>query len=119
MKKSNSKGHQKCAISGLLLPPSDLVPLELLRYAIITRIRKDHPNLPDHAFISRREANRYRLAYVEDLLRAERGELSTLEQQVAGSLAEGELITANIEKDYATSRTFSERASDDPCQLWR
>ena len=59
--------------------------------------------------ISRQEASRYRTAYVEELLRAERGELSHLEQQVA----QGDLISANIEKDYGARRTLAERVSDD------
>lgn len=113
MKKRISKAQQKCAISGLAYPASDLVPLELLRHAIVERIRRDHPTLTAGAVISRQEANRYRSAYVEELLRAERGELSDLEQQVAHSLTEGDLISANIERDYGTQRTLAERASDD------
>lgn len=84
-----------------------------MRHAIVERIRRDHPKLAPHALISREEANRYRAAYVEELLRTERGELSHLEQQVARSLAEGDLISANIEKDYSVRRTLAERASDD------
>jgi uncharacterized membrane protein len=102
----------KCAITGVVHPASDLVPLELLKRSLVERIRKDHPELPPDAVISREEANRYRTAYVEELLVTERGELSSLEQQVARSLVEGELISANIEKDYAKRRSFSERASD-------
>src|SRR6185436_19983259 len=61
----------------------------------------------------RDEVNRYRALYAEELLREERGELSNLEQQVAKSLAEGDLISENIEKDYDISRSIGERASDD------
>ncbi|WP_246737385.1 hypothetical protein [Nordella sp. HKS 07] len=85
------------------------VPQELLRHAIVERIRKEHPTLTSDAVISRQEASRYRTAYVEELLRAERGELSHLEQQVA----QGDLISANIEKDYGARRTLAERVSDD------
>lgn len=113
LKKHSSGTQRKSAISGVAHPASDLVPLELLRHAIVERIRKDHPKLALHALISREEANRYRAAYVEELLRAERGELSHLEQQVARSLAEGDLISANIETDYSARRSIAERASDD------
>lgn len=113
MKKRTLRAQQKCAISGLDYPASELVPLELLRHAIVEKIRKDHPTLASDAVISRHEAGRYRTAYVEELLRAERGELSHLEQEVARSLTEGDLISANIEEDYGARRTLAERASDD------
>jgi uncharacterized membrane protein len=112
MRQQKSPVKTKCAISGIAHPPSELVPIELLRHSLAERIRKDHPALPDHALISRQEANRYRTAYVEELLVAERGELSNLEQQVARSLVEGELVSANIEKDFAIRRSFADRASD-------
>ena len=112
MKRRKTQKRPICAITGVQHPACDLIPIELVRQAIVERIRKDHPTLPEHATISRQEANRYRTIYVEELLIAERGELSHLEQDVAKSLVEGELISANIEKDYATRLTFSERASD-------
>jgi uncharacterized membrane protein len=112
MRRSKADAKSRCAISGVAHPASDLIPIELLRRPLAERIRKDHPALPADALISRREANRYRTAYVEELLIAERGELSNLEEQVARSLVEGELISANIEKDYAARRSFPERASD-------
>jgi uncharacterized membrane protein len=112
MRQPKTNAKSRCAISGLAHPASNLIPIELLRRSLAERIRKDHPELPADALISRQEANRYRTAYVEELLVAERGELSNLEQQVARSLVEGELLSQNIEKDYATRRSFSERASD-------
>ena len=112
MRQQKPAAKSRCSISGVVHPASELFPIELLRRSLAERIRKDHPELPANALISRQEANRYRTAYVEELLIAERGELSNLEQQVARSLVEGELISANIEKDYATRRNFSERASD-------
>ncbi|WP_119390787.1 DUF1003 domain-containing protein [Taklimakanibacter lacteus] len=112
MKKRKPDAKSRCAVTGLAYPVHDLIPIELLRQAIVDRVRKDHPKLPNHAMISRQESNRYRAAYVEEMLIAERGELSHLEQQVARSLVEGDLISANIEKDYAIRRSFAERASD-------
>lgn len=112
MSRHEMNSKPKCAITGLAHAASELISIDLLRPSLAGRIRKDHPSLPAHALISRQEANRYRTLYVEELLIAERGELSSLEQQVARSLVEGELVSANIEKEYATQRSFPERASD-------
>src|SRR5437868_5261634 len=111
-KQNHMKSDQKCAISGRALPRSQLVPIELLRPPIADRIRKDHPELLPEALVGRREADRYRILYVEDLLKEERGELSDLDQQVAQSLAEGELISQNIEQTFETRRSIGEHTSD-------
>jgi uncharacterized membrane protein len=109
---TKQKPDQKCAISGKPLPRSQLMPLELLRPPIAERIRRDHPDLPPDALISRHEADRYRVLYVQDLLREENGELSDLDQQVTRSLAEGEVISQNIEREFETRRSLGERTSD-------
>ncbi len=88
---------QACPIEGGAFAAKDMIPVGQLRPAVAERVRKDHPQLADEAHISRTAADRYRMLYVEDLLRQERGEISVLEQDVARSLAEGAVISANIE----------------------
>ncbi|WP_069307665.1 DUF1003 domain-containing protein [Methylobrevis pamukkalensis] len=89
-----------------------MVPLDRLRPAISAMILRDHPDLAADALIRRTEANRYRIAYVEELIRSERGELSDLERQVTRSLVEGELVSRNVEAEADARRSFGERVSD-------
>jgi hypothetical protein len=77
----------RCEITGKLLPPEDLVPLDHLRSALSQRIKRDFPELAPEALIARKEVDRYRMLYVEELLNEERGELSDMDRQVAKSLA--------------------------------
>jgi hypothetical protein len=63
-----------CAISGKETPRRDLVPLDAVHHRLEERIRADHPSLAPDAQIS--QSARYRAIYVEDLLKAEKGELS-------------------------------------------
>ena len=76
------------------------------------RIRAEHPDLAPDALISRAELARYRSLYVEDMLRAESGDLSELDRQVAQSLATHETLAANVEEDFEEKRTLGERLSD-------
>src|SRR4051794_2781328 len=76
MSHRSAPARSRCAITGEELPSHRLVAVDHLRPSLAARIREDHPDLPDQAAISRREADRYRALYVEDLLRAERGELT-------------------------------------------
>ena len=112
MSHRSAPARSRCAITGEELPSHRLVAVDHLRPSLAARIRQDHPDLPDQAAISRREADRYRALYVEDLLRAERGELTELDAEVARSLAEGDFVSQNIEADYAEVSTFGEKLSD-------
>jgi uncharacterized membrane protein len=112
MSHRSAPARSRCAITGEELPSHRLVAVDHLRPSLAARIRQDQPDLPDQAAISRREADRYRALYVEDLLRAERGELTELDAEVARSLAEGDFVSQNIEADYAEVSTFGEKLSD-------
>ena len=104
--------NSQCAITGDLLPLDELVPVDHLRAALLDRIKRDCPTLSEDALISRKEVDRYRMLYVEDLLKEERGELTEIDRQVARSLAEGELISKNIENDYRETRTLGQSLAD-------
>jgi len=109
---AGSKARLVCAISGKSTPRSALVPLETLHHGLEQRIQKDHPDLKPDALISRSEVNRYRTLYVEELLRAEKGELTELDRQVAESIATYETLAANTVEDFEEQRSFGERLSD-------
>jgi uncharacterized membrane protein len=109
---AGGKAKLVCAITGKNTPRSALVPLETLPHGLEQRIRTDHPDLKPDALISRSEVNRYRTLYVEELLRAEKGELTELDRQVAESIANYETLAANTVEDFEERRTFGERLSD-------
>ena len=102
---------QTCALSGVRLPRSRLVPLELVSGPASDQIRKEHPDLKSDALIDRNVVNRYRRKYVEELLRQERGELTDLDHQVAQSLAGGSLISEELDSQ-GKQRNLGGFASD-------
>lgn len=101
-----------CPTTGKTYPPREFILIDQLHPALADRIRQDHPSLEDHGRISRAAVDQYRLRYVEELLRQERGELSRLDKEMARSLAEGVPVTINVEENYDESRTLGERLSD-------
>ena len=106
------KERLPCAISGRERPRKDLVSLDNIRPSLADRIRRDHPAIAHDAMISRAELARYRTLYVEDLLKAENGDISEIEKRVAESLATHDTLAENIEEGYAEDRTFGEMLSD-------
>jgi uncharacterized membrane protein len=70
------------------------------------------PGWDEGKVICREDHARFRRIYVEQLLEAERGELSELDRQVAESLETGQIVSQNPE-DVAEGRmTLGERSAD-------
>jgi uncharacterized membrane protein len=101
-----------CPITGKAYPQRDFLLIDQLRPALADRIRQDHPALAGHSRVSRAAVDQYRMLYVEELLRQERGELTQLDKEVARSLAEGVPVSTNVEDNYDENRTLGERLSD-------
>jgi uncharacterized membrane protein len=113
--KSNAvsrKDRLTCAITGREWPRRQLVNIETVRPSLADRIRQDHPDLPADALVARSELAHYRSLYVEELLRADSGELTELERKVADSLATHDTLAENVEQEYEDTRTIGERLSD-------
>ena len=106
-----------CALTGAELARHDLVNLETVRDALVERIRRDRPDLARDALISRKELARYRGLYVEELLRAERGDLTEIEQRVAESLVKNETLAEDVERAYEEKRTLGEWFADQLASL--
>jgi len=88
------------------------MPAELVRPAVAELIRKEHPDWSHGSYICLEDLNHFRAAYVEDMLETERGELSSLEEQVLRSLKEQEVLTTDINAEFDRKLTFGERLAD-------
>ena len=108
---SASRKHA-CAITGKERPKKDLVNIDTLRPALTDRIRRDFPDLPAEALISRTELARYRNIYVAEMLKDEHGEFTELDRSVVESIANQDTIAENIEEGFEEHRTFADRVSD-------
>src|SRR3977135_1141186 len=110
-RRASPRSHM-CSVCGREVPARESVRLDVVRPAIIERIRQEKPDLPADGFICRADLDRFRSTYVSQLLTRERGELTRLEHEVVKSLADHETLAENTEAEYAEGRTFGERSSD-------
>jgi uncharacterized membrane protein len=106
-----------CALTGKEFSRSNVVNLATVMPSLVERIRKDHPDLKDDGFVSRKELDRYRTLYVTELLREESGDVSEIERQVAESLATHETLAENVEEEFSAKRTVGEILSDGLAQF--
>ncbi len=101
-----------CQISGRSLPRSQLIAASSIRDSLRQLIQADRPDFSDASFISVAELNRYRQRYMRQLLTAERGEVTQLEQEVLDALHQAETLSRNLEVEAAEARTYGQRIAD-------
>jgi uncharacterized membrane protein len=90
----------------------DLLPAELLRPSLIRFIESRHADWAPGGFICVSDLNRLRTEYVKQVIEAEVGEISALENEVLASLRERELLSTNIYAEIDAKQTLGERLSD-------
>lgn len=108
----NKNQYRQCAVCGKNFPLKDLVSGEVIRDVIGEEILKDYPEWSFSTFICRNDLAVYRIKYVQSLLRSEKGELTTLENEVIGSMQRHELITRNTETEFDQNWTLGEKLAD-------
>lgn len=85
---------------------------DLIHGPVMEVILQKHPDWTPHEIICLSCLNQFRAAYVQGVLEAEKGELSTLEMEVVKSLEQQELLTRNIGAEFDHQLTFGERVAD-------
>jgi uncharacterized membrane protein len=109
-----SEGQQTvaCQICGQEQPRAAMVPGAMVRDSIAAAMRADHPDWSPDGYVCRADLNRYRTAYFRDLVEADKGELTSLDQEVLESLAERELLAKNVNEEFDIALTVGQRVAD-------
>ena len=111
MSRETRKSRQ-CEICGKVFAARDLVPAGVLRDELSRVIAAAHPSWSAQSYICRPDLNRFREDYVHALLESEKGDLSSLEQEVVASLQEHEVLSRNVELEFDQKWTFGDRLAD-------
>jgi uncharacterized membrane protein len=101
-----------CQVCGKAFAKEDMVPLPIVRPAVVRQIRKDHADVSAAGLICREDLNRYRIHYVESLLSTEKGEITALDREVLDSLKQHELLSSNLNEEFSSKLTFGEMLAD-------
>lgn len=104
--------QKTCAICGKSFSPHDIVPGEIVREEIAAEILKAYPEWSSEKLICKVDLSEFRGKYVHNLLESEKGELSSLEQEVVRSLREHEILSLNTESEFEQTWSFGERMAD-------
>ena len=111
MTKRSTESH-RCEVCGKTFALRDLVPAGVLREGLSEGIAATHPSWSPGSYICRQDLNRVRADYVHELLESEKGDLSSLEQEVVSSLQEHEVLARDIEQEFDQRWSFGDRLAD-------
>ncbi len=98
------------------------MPGDMVRGPVVETIRKKHPDWSSSGFICFDDLNHFRTEHVQEALVEEKGELSSLEEEVVKSLKEHELLSKNINVEFDRQLTFGQRVADKVAEFggsWR
>ena len=101
-----------CQICGKPFRLVQVISAELVRPSVAELIRKSHPDWSSSGYICLPDLSRFRSRLVESLLEAEVGELSVLEREVVQSIHDQEVLSQNVNEEFARQVTFGERLAD-------
>ncbi len=111
MDKSNTKSTHACQICGEQRV-ARLRPAIVVRPPVAELIRDEIGHWSENGWICLDDLQKYRHKYVQQLVQTEKGELTTLEQEVIDSLKEHEILTRNPEEEFEAAATLGQRMAD-------
>jgi len=91
---------------------SEMLPGTFVRDSVAELIRAQHPDWSSSGFICLDDLNHFRTEYVRTMLETDKGELSTLEEQVMQSLREEDILSKNTNVEFEGQLTLGERMAD-------
>jgi uncharacterized membrane protein len=112
---SNAQAMRRTSTkTGNAFSPQETKSIEFvhLRPVLVEEIHRLHPETRELKSVPEEFVTEARTAYVQSVLENDMGELSAIEEQVVRSLAEHELISHNLDEDFAEQRKLGERIAD-------
>jgi uncharacterized membrane protein len=101
-----------CQICGERKKQNEIVPAGLIHEPVADVIRKEYPAWSSGGYICSADLNRFRAHYVREILEREKGELSSLEENITRSMKDQEITARNINVEFDRQLSFGDRLSD-------
>lgn len=106
------EGFQIDAITGAPISPEHVFLVHDLRPGLADFLKRQYPSLKADDCIDKGSVHGLLRQYILDLLREDKGELTSLETEVADSIASHDTLTENTETEFDENETLGSRVSD-------
>ena len=111
MEQEPGRSKKTCQVCGTE-HASALRPAAIVRHAIADLIRREAGRWDEKGWICLNDLQRFQHRYVEEVLKAEKGELTQLEHEVLESLQKQETVSANADVEFDATLTLGQRLAD-------
>jgi uncharacterized membrane protein len=101
-----------CSICGQTRGAGQMIHGEVVHGGVLEMVQERHPEWDPRSIICVACLRRMQADYVQALIEKERGETTTLEEDVLRSLREHEILSRNVIAAFVESRSFGERVAD-------
>ena len=102
----------KCQVCGKEKTFAESMPAEMVRDSIVRFIRRDVPGWMPDGYICRDDLEVYRARLVSEVLESGIAEAGSIEAMVAKSIAEEEMVSRNVNKEFDIRASFGQRLAD-------
>ncbi len=108
------KNHERvtCQVCKTQKQASEMIPAGVVREVITEKIKAECPDWSPTGYICVPDLNRFRAQYVEEVIKQDKGELTTLEAQVVESLKAQDLLAKNLNDEYEQQLSLGEKLAD-------
>ena len=89
-----------------------MMPAVLVRSAVTEQIKNSYPDWKPEGYICLNDLNRFRMQYIQNLLKSEKGELTTLDNEVLESLQLHETLSSNVDAEFEKDLDLGEKMAD-------
>ncbi len=110
--KNASNNKTLCTVCEKEKTSRELILGSTLRDPLIKTIINEHPNWTKDDYICITDLNHYREKHLDEILNAEKGNLSKIEAEVAKSLKEEMILARNINSEFDAKITIGQKIAD-------
>jgi uncharacterized membrane protein len=104
--------NSTCQICNCSFPDNEVVGTDVLRLALQELIKKEFPLWSAESRICTSCLEQYRMKQLQHILEEEKGELTSLDEEVLKSLSDQQVITENSNSTFDQKTTFGDWLSD-------
>ncbi|MFI5330820.1 MAG: DUF1003 domain-containing protein [Desulfobaccales bacterium] len=102
----------QCQVCRNRFKVSEVIKAKLVEEPLAQLIREEHPKWSSRGFICLADLNIFRTRYVTEVLKSASQEVYDLEQGVAKSLEEEQVLSRNVNQEFEGSFTLGQRMAD-------
>lgn len=101
-----------CQVTGAHVEMARSVPLSHLRSSLVKQVLAENPEADLNGYISQDGLNRVRLKVIERMMVADRGEITSLQQEVLDTIGAGKIFAHEPMEEADTQATIGQKLAD-------